>query len=58
MAVQLKAADTHVVLTALHIYREQEMEAPEPNEWMIQRLDALIKSYDRSFKALARLETI
>ena len=57
MAVQLKAADTHVVLTALHIYREQEMEG-DADQAQIQRLDALIKSYDRSFKDLARLETI
>jgi hypothetical protein len=57
MAIQRSAADTHVILTALHVYREQEMEDGADAE-QIQRIEKLIKSYRRSFKALANLECI
>ena len=57
MAISLNTADTHIVLTALQIYREQELEGPE-NEWRLQQIERLIKSYKRSFAALSRLDTI
>jgi hypothetical protein len=57
MAISLNTADTHIVLTALQIYREQELEAPE-NEWRLHQIERLIKSYKRSFAALSRLDKI
>lgn len=57
MAIQLNTADTHIVLTALQIYREQELEGPE-NEWRLKEIERLIKSYKRSFAALSRLDSI
>jgi len=57
MAISLNTADTHIVLTALQIYREKELEEPE-NEWRLHQIERLIKSYTRSFKALARLDSI
>ena len=53
MAIKLDAADTHTVLTALQIYREEELAAG--NQWKVQQIDLLIKSYRRSFAALERL---
>jgi hypothetical protein len=57
MAIRRSAADTHVILTALHVYREQEMEDGADAE-QIQRIDKMIKAYRRSFKRLAELECI
>jgi hypothetical protein len=57
MAISLNTSDTLVVLTALQIYREQELEGPE-NEWRLQQIERLIKSYKRSFAALSRLDSI
>ena len=57
MAIRRNAADTHVILTALHVYREQEMEDGGDAE-QIQRIEKLIKSYRRSFNRLASLECI
>ncbi len=58
MAIKLNTADTHAVLTALQIYREQELDAPEHNHWRLNQIDRLIKSYKRSFAALSRLDDI
>ena len=59
MAIKLDTADTHCVLTALQIYREQELEsAIETNHWRVAQIDRLIKSYRRSFAALSRLDDI
>ena len=57
MAIRRSAADTHVILTALHVYREQEAEDGADAE-RIKRIEKLIKSYRRSFKRLAELECI
>ena len=57
MGIRRSAADTHVILTALHVYREQEMEDGGDAE-QIQRIEKLIKSYRRSFAKLASLESI
>lgn len=59
MAIKLDTADTHCVLTALQIYREQELErADEINHWRVAQLERLIKSYRRSFAVLSRLDDI
>lgn len=57
MAIKLDAANTHVVLTALHIYREQEMEG-DADKQLIEQIERLIKSYRRSFTSLATMEKI
>ena len=58
MAIKLDAADTHVVLTALQIYREQELGSPREGNAKLDQIERLIKSYRRSFCALARLDDI
>lgn len=63
MALKLKTADTYLVLTALREYRMALADLPpEVREaWIesnIEDLDRLIKSYERSFKALCRWDVI
>jgi len=58
MAIKLDALDTHTVLTALHVYREEELTRLEPSAWKVEQIDRLIKSYRRSFGALARLDKL
>ena len=55
MAIKLNASDTHTVLTALHVYREEELTRIEPSAWKVEQIERLIKSYRRSFGALERL---
>ena len=55
MALKLDALDTHTVLTALHVYREEELTRIEPSAWKVEQIERLIKSYRRSFGALERL---
>ena len=55
MALKLDAADTHTVLTALQVYREEELTRIEPSAWKVEQIERLIKSYRRSFWALERL---
>ena len=55
MALKLDALDTHTVLTALHVYREEELTRIEPSAWKVEQIERLIKSYRRSFWALERL---
>lgn len=56
MALKLDAADTHTVLTALQIYREEELAGD--NQWKVEQIDRLIKSYRKSFIALERLDKL
>ena len=58
MALKLDALDTHTVLTALQIYREEVLVEGEPNKWKLEQIERLIKSYRRSFIALARLDKL
>jgi len=58
MAIKLDALDTHTVLTALHVYREEELTRLEPSPWKVEQIDRLIKTYRRSFRALERLEKV
>jgi len=58
MAIKLDALDTHTVLTALHVYREEELTRIEPSTWKVEQIERLIKSYRRSFGALARLDKL
>ena len=53
MAIKLDAADTHTVIVALEILREEELAAG--NQWKVDQIDLLLKQYRRSFKALCRL---
>ena len=53
MAIKLNALDTRTVLTALQVYREEELAAG--NQWKVDQIDPLLKQYRRSFKALCRL---
>jgi len=55
MAIKLDALDTHTVLTALHVYREEELTRIEPSAWKVEQIERLIKSYRKSFAALERL---
>jgi hypothetical protein len=55
MAIKLDALDTHTVLTALQIYREEELARTEPSKWKVEQIERLIKSYRKSFIALERL---
>ena len=55
MALKLNTSDTHTVLTALQIYREEVLVEGEPNKWKLEQIERLIKSYRRSFIALERL---
>ena len=55
MAIKLNALDTRTVLTALHVYREEELARIEPSTWKVEQIDPLLKQYRRSFKALERL---
>lgn len=54
MAIRLNAADTHVVMTALQIYREDELEKVRLDFHKVKQIERLIKSYKRSFAALER----
>lgn len=56
MAIKLDTSDTHTVLTALQIYREEELARIEPSAWKVAQIDRLIKSYRRSFGALSRMD--
>ena len=58
MALKLDALDTHTVLTALHVYREEELTRIEPSAWKVAQIDRLIKSYRKSFAALERLDKL
>ena len=58
MAIKLDALDTHTVLTALHVYREEELTRIEPSAWKVEQIDRLIKSYRKSFAALERLDKL
>lgn len=53
MAIKLNAADTQIVLTALQIYREEELEKVRLDH-KVKQIERLIKSYKRSFAALER----
>ncbi len=55
MAIKLNTSDTHTVLTALQIYREEELTRLEPSKWKVEQIERLIKSYRKSFIALERL---
>jgi hypothetical protein len=55
MALKLDTSDTHTVLTALQIYREEELVRTERSEWKVEQIERLIKSYRKSFSVLARL---
>ena len=55
MALKLNTSDTHTVLTALQIYREEELTRIEPSAWRVEQIERLIKSYRKSFIALERL---
>jgi hypothetical protein len=58
MALKLDTLDTHTVLTALQVYREEELTRIEPSKWKVEQIDRLIKSYRKSFSALARLDKL
>ena len=58
MAIKLDALDTHTVLTALHVYREEELTRIEPSAWKVEQIERLIKSYRKSFAALERLDKL
>jgi hypothetical protein len=58
MALKLGTSDTHTVLTALQIYREEELARTERSEWKVEQIERLIKSYRRSFSVLARLDKL
>ena len=58
MAIKLDALDTHTVLTALHVYREEELAQTEPSAWKVEQIERLIKSYRKSFAALERLDKL
>ena len=58
MAIKLDVSDTHTVLTALHVYREEELTRTEPSKWKVEQIDRLIKSYRKSFAALERLDKL
>lgn len=55
MAIRLNAADTHVVMTALQIYREEELEKVRLDFHKVKQIERLIASYKRSYFALDRL---
>ena len=58
MALKLNTLDTHTVLTALQIYREEELARTERSEWKVEQIERLIKSYRKSFSVLARLDKL
>ena len=58
MAIKLDVSDTHTVLTALQVYREEELTRIEPGKWKVEQIERLIKSYRKSFAALERLEKL
>jgi hypothetical protein len=58
MALKLDTSDTHTVLTALQIYREEELARTERSEWKVEQIERLIKSYRKSFSALERLDKL
>ena len=55
MAIKLDAADTHTVIVALEILREEELTRIEPSKRKVEQIERLIKSYRRSFGTLCRL---
>jgi hypothetical protein len=58
MALKLNTSDTHTVLTALQVYREEELARTERSEWKVEQIERLIKSYRKSFSVLARLDKL
>ena len=56
MAIKLDTSDTHTVLTALQVYREEELTRLEPSVWKVEQIERLIKSYRKSLTALERWE--
>lgn len=58
MALKLNTSDTHTVLTALQVYREEELTRIEPSKWKVEQIERLIKSYRKSFSVLARLDKL
>ena len=58
MAIKLNTSDTHTVLTALQVYREEELTRIEPSAWKVEQIERLIKSYRKSFAALERLDKL
>ena len=54
MAIKLDAADTHTVIVALEILREEELTRIEPSKRKVEQIERLIKSYRKSFTALQR----
>ena len=56
MAIKLDTSDTHTVLTALQVYREEELARIEPSKRKVEQIERLIKSYRKSFTALQRWE--
>ena len=58
MAIKLDTSDTHTVLTALQIYREEVLIEGEGSEWQRAQIERLIKSYRRSFSVLARSDKL
>ena len=58
MAIKLDTSDTHTVLTALQIYREEVLTEGEGSEWQRVQIERLIKSYRRSFGALSRMDKL
>jgi hypothetical protein len=58
MALKLDTSDTHTVLTALQIYREEELARTETSAWKVEQIERLIKTYRKSFAALERLDKL
>ena len=56
MAIKLDAANTHTVIVALEILREEELTRLEPSVWKVEQIERLIKSYRKSLTALERWE--
>ena len=61
MTIKLGPKDTQTVLAALHEYREAMLnipgDGPSPYiDGVVEDVDRLIKSYERSFTALCRGE--
>lgn len=56
MAIKLDTSDTRTVLTALQVYREEELAQSTPSKRKVEQIERLIKSYRKSFTALQRWE--
>jgi hypothetical protein len=61
MAISLNLSDTHIVLSALQVYREEMLElavseGTDEYDADLEDVERLIKSYKRSFAALERLK--